>query len=442
MVGRGHDPSTHRALRLPARPRGHDVADARVPLHPVTRAGASGGASRPGAVVANVGAVARPGLGLRPGAGLVPPSPAPGRGHRRRLRQLPRRPRRGAHPRPARVGEHRCRARRGQRAPGTFCGRQRRRLRGNGATAGARDRHTGAPGALGVGPLGRGPARRPRRARAPGRPSDRHGDGRIAGRAPDQPGGGGAGRVVGGRRRPHRVPRDGPAGLRGRSPEVLPGLETAAGGHEGLCYRVVPFEDRMPQLYSAADVCVSRAGAMSVAELLISGVPAILVPLPGAPRDHQTRNAEAARRAGRGGARARPRVRRRAARQGARGAAHRRRPPAGDGRGGAATRPPRRGRPHRRAGRCPCPLSAAARPARAAAHPRRRHRRRGHERHRAGAARHGPHGVGVRPQGLAGRRTAGARRASPSLSGTGPRTSPGRTSSPIRRPWHPTTSSW
>jgi UDP-N-acetylglucosamine--N-acetylmuramyl-(pentapeptide) pyrophosphoryl-undecaprenol N-acetylglucosamine transferase len=66
-----------------------------------------------------------------------------------------------------------------------------------------------------------------------------------------------------------------------------------AGGDGGLCYRVVPFEERMPQLYSAADVCVSRAGAMSVAELLVSGVPAILVPLPGAPRDHQTRNAEA-----------------------------------------------------------------------------------------------------------------------------------------------------
>ena len=32
---------------------------------------------------------------------------------------------------------------------------------------------------------------------------------------------------------------------------------------------------------------------MTVAELLVSGVPAILVPLPGAPRDHQTRNAEA-----------------------------------------------------------------------------------------------------------------------------------------------------
>jgi UDP-N-acetylglucosamine:LPS N-acetylglucosamine transferase len=66
-----------------------------------------------------------------------------------------------------------------------------------------------------------------------------------------------------------------------------------AGGERGLCYRVVAFEDHMPQLYAAADICVSRAGAMSVAELLITGVPAILVPLPGAPRDHQTRNAEA-----------------------------------------------------------------------------------------------------------------------------------------------------
>jgi UDP-N-acetylglucosamine--N-acetylmuramyl-(pentapeptide) pyrophosphoryl-undecaprenol N-acetylglucosamine transferase len=61
----------------------------------------------------------------------------------------------------------------------------------------------------------------------------------------------------------------------------------------GLRYQVVPFEDKMPDFYNAADVCVVRAGAMTVAELLVAGVPAILVPLPGAPRDHQTRNAEA-----------------------------------------------------------------------------------------------------------------------------------------------------
>jgi UDP-N-acetylglucosamine--N-acetylmuramyl-(pentapeptide) pyrophosphoryl-undecaprenol N-acetylglucosamine transferase len=73
------------------------------------------------------------------------------------------------------------------------------------------------------------------------------------------------------------------------------GCGDTGGGDTGgrLHYRVVPFEDRMPDLYAAADVCVTRAGAMTVAELLVSGVPAILVPLPGAPRDHQTHNAEA-----------------------------------------------------------------------------------------------------------------------------------------------------
>jgi UDP-N-acetylglucosamine:LPS N-acetylglucosamine transferase len=65
-----------------------------------------------------------------------------------------------------------------------------------------------------------------------------------------------------------------------------------------LYYRVVAFEDHMPELYAGADVCVTRAGAMTVAELLVAGVPAILVPLPGAPRDHQTKNAEALVRIG------------------------------------------------------------------------------------------------------------------------------------------------
>jgi len=67
---------------------------------------------------------------------------------------------------------------------------------------------------------------------------------------------------------------------------------------DGLSYTVVPFEDHMADLYAAADVCVSRAGAMSVAELLAAGCAAVLVPLPGAPRDHQTRNAEALVRMG------------------------------------------------------------------------------------------------------------------------------------------------
>jgi UDP-N-acetylglucosamine:LPS N-acetylglucosamine transferase len=56
-------------------------------------------------------------------------------------------------------------------------------------------------------------------------------------------------------------------------------------------YRPVEYEERMPTLYAAADLAVCRAGATSVAELAVVGLPAILVPLPGAPGDHQTANA-------------------------------------------------------------------------------------------------------------------------------------------------------
>jgi UDP-N-acetylglucosamine--N-acetylmuramyl-(pentapeptide) pyrophosphoryl-undecaprenol N-acetylglucosamine transferase len=44
--------------------------------------------------------------------------------------------------------------------------------------------------------------------------------------------------------------------------------------------------------YSAADVVLSRAGAMAIAELLAVKKPAILVPLPSAAEDHQTHNAK------------------------------------------------------------------------------------------------------------------------------------------------------
>jgi UDP-N-acetylglucosamine--N-acetylmuramyl-(pentapeptide) pyrophosphoryl-undecaprenol N-acetylglucosamine transferase len=60
---------------------------------------------------------------------------------------------------------------------------------------------------------------------------------------------------------------------------------------DGLDYRLVEFEDRLPLLLSAADVAVQRAGASTVAELAVIGVPAVMVPLPGAPGDHQTVNA-------------------------------------------------------------------------------------------------------------------------------------------------------
>lgn len=76
-----------------------------------------------------------------------------------------------------------------------------------------------------------------------------------------------------------------------RAPAPVPG---------GLVYQRTRFEDRMDLLYAAADVAVHRAGAGTCFELAAAGVPSILVPLPGAPGDHQGFNAR--RMAGAGAA--------------------------------------------------------------------------------------------------------------------------------------------
>jgi UDP-N-acetylglucosamine--N-acetylmuramyl-(pentapeptide) pyrophosphoryl-undecaprenol N-acetylglucosamine transferase len=70
------------------------------------------------------------------------------------------------------------------------------------------------------------------------------------------------------------------------------------GVNDRLLYRPVRYEDRMELVLAAADVAVCRAGATSVAELAAVGLPAVLVPLPGAPGDHQTANARALSDAG------------------------------------------------------------------------------------------------------------------------------------------------
>jgi len=57
--------------------------------------------------------------------------------------------------------------------------------------------------------------------------------------------------------------------------------------------RSFDFITRMDMAYAAADVVISRAGAMAIAELRVVGKPSILVPYPFAAEDHQTANAVA-----------------------------------------------------------------------------------------------------------------------------------------------------
>lgn len=62
----------------------------------------------------------------------------------------------------------------------------------------------------------------------------------------------------------------------------------------GLGDRIKPvvFIDGMDKAYAAADIVISRAGAISISELAIVKKPVIFVPLPTAAEDHQTKNAQ------------------------------------------------------------------------------------------------------------------------------------------------------
>lgn len=78
-------------------------------------------------------------------------------------------------------------------------------------------------------------------------------------------------------------------------PAVARDLDEARAGPDGpavgLVYQPIRYQDRMDLVLGAADLAVCRAGGTTVAELAVVGVPAVLVPLPIATRDHQTANA-------------------------------------------------------------------------------------------------------------------------------------------------------
>lgn len=59
------------------------------------------------------------------------------------------------------------------------------------------------------------------------------------------------------------------------------------------CVKPMAFINRMDMAYAAADIVISRAGAIAISELCLKGKPSILVPSPNVAEDHQTRNAMA-----------------------------------------------------------------------------------------------------------------------------------------------------
>lgn len=67
----------------------------------------------------------------------------------------------------------------------------------------------------------------------------------------------------------------------------------------GRIARVVDHIESMELAYAAADAMVLRAGSATIAELELLGTPAVLVPYPQAPGDHQTHNARALAETGR-----------------------------------------------------------------------------------------------------------------------------------------------
>ena len=79
-----------------------------------------------------------------------------------------------------------------------------------------------------------------------------------------------------------------------------PNQVSVAYTHAGIPAAVVSYIDDITEAYQWADFAIARAGASTLAELAVSGLPALLVPLPHAPSDHQVTNALAFADAGGG----------------------------------------------------------------------------------------------------------------------------------------------
>lgn len=56
--------------------------------------------------------------------------------------------------------------------------------------------------------------------------------------------------------------------------------------------KILPYVENMPAAYALSDLVLSRAGALTLSEITVCGLPSVLIPLPFAAGDHQTKNAQ------------------------------------------------------------------------------------------------------------------------------------------------------
>ena len=152
------------------------------------------------------------------------------------------------------------------------------------------------PGPARAGPPrpGRPPRRGGGRLRPRPRPAHPVRVRRQPGGAPHQPGGDRRHRPLA---RPGRVQVLHACGRRDEADVRAAWAEADPDGRD-LLVKVVPFVDRMDLAYAAADLAMTRAGAITMAELTAAAMPAVMVPLPHATADHQAANARAVAAAG------------------------------------------------------------------------------------------------------------------------------------------------
>lgn len=73
---------------------------------------------------------------------------------------------------------------------------------------------------------------------------------------------------------------------------IVKGYEEEIGHSLSECLRIEKFVFDMDEMYKVADLCINRAGAMTISELSLAHKPSILIPLPTAAENHQFYNAK------------------------------------------------------------------------------------------------------------------------------------------------------